>query len=243
MEVKSGVVLDENYNLDNIASDGYDAVFVGMGLPDAITDSNEKIDGLYDAIEFLSLAKKSGSLDLADKKVAVIGGGNTAMDVAVTAADLGARDVYVIYRRSFEQMPAWGAERDRAVEKGVHFQILTQQLGYNAEDGKLKSVKVCPTVLGEPDASGRRRPVGVKENAYDMQIDVAVEAIGQKSASDIDKMLPGVELEWGLVKTDNYQTSRKGVFAGGDIVRGASTVVAAVADGMKAARNIDEYLK
>ncbi|MFI4912082.1 MAG: FAD-dependent oxidoreductase [Sedimentisphaeraceae bacterium JB056] len=243
MEVKSGIVLDENYTIDDVAKEGYDAVFIGMGLPDAITASDDKVEDLYDAIEFLSLAKQEGALDLTDKTVAVIGGGNTAMDVAVTAADHNAKDVYVLYRRSFTQMPAWAAERDRATEKGVHFKILTQQLGYNAEDGKLKSVKVCPTVLGEPDASGRRRPIDVKENAYDMSIDVAVEAIGQKSPANLDKILPGIDLEWGLIKTDDFKTSKEGIFAGGDIVRGASTVVAAVADGMKAAAQIDQYLK
>ncbi len=242
MIVKSGITLDEDYNLDDIAKEGYDAVFIGMGLPEAITDSSEKVEGLYDAIEFLSLSKKKNALDLKGKKVAVIGGGNTAMDVAVTAAQLGARDVYLIYRRSFGQMPAWGAERQRAVENDVHFQILTQQLGYNDENGRLKSITVCPTELGEPDESGRRRPNPLKENAYEMNVDVAVEAIGQKTPASLDKMLPGVELEWGLVKTDNYQTSKKGVFAGGDIVRGASTVVAAVADGMRAAKSIDRFL-
>lgn len=244
MIIKSNTELSDKFNLDNIAAEGFDAIFVGMGLPEAIKDSTEKAEGLYDAIEFLSMTKKKGSLNLDGKKVGVIGGGNTAMDVAVSAKQLGAQDVYVIYRRSFEQMPAWGAERDRALDNGVHFLILTQQLSYNSQDGKIKSITVCPTRLGEPDSSGRRKPIAVEESQYKLDMDVIVESMGQKSSDQLEEILPGVELKWGLIKTtDGFATSREGVFAGGDITRGASTVVAAVADGMKAGRQINEYLQ
>ena len=126
----------------------------------------------------------------------------------------------------------------------MHFQILTQQLEYIAEDGKLAKIKVCPTVLAEPDSSGRRKPVAIDGGSYLMPFDIAVEAIGQKSPAELEKILPGVETQWGLIKADKdtCETARSDVFAGGDIVRGASTVVAAVADGMKAARNINEFL-
>ena len=142
-------------------------------------------------------------------------------------------------------MPAWSAERDRAMKEGVHFLILTQPLEFNSADGKLKSIKVCPTKLGEPDSSGRRRPEPVESSAYELEMDIVVEAIGQKSPEEIKKILPGVELTNGLIQTkeDTLSTSRPGVFAGGDIVRGASTVVAAVTDGMKAAKEINEFLK
>jgi NADPH-dependent glutamate synthase beta subunit-like oxidoreductase len=196
-------------------------------------------------MEFLAAAKERGRLDLAGRSVAVIGGGNTAMDVATTARQLGAGDVYVIYRRSFKEMPAWSRERDRAMSQGVHFLILTQPLEYIRRDGKLTGIKLCPTKLGEPDASGRRRPEAVRSSAYELDMDVVVEAIGQKSPEQLEKTLPGVQFKDGLIQTKGGRTatSRPGVFAGGDLVRGPSTVVAAVADGVKAAKEMNEFLK
>jgi glutamate synthase (NADPH/NADH) small chain len=175
----------------------------------------------------------------------VIGGGNTAMDAAITAKQLGAKDVYVIYRRSFKEMPAWSAERDKAINEGVHFLILTQPTGFCSANGKLTGIKVCPTRLGEPDSSGRRSPTPVESSAYELEMDVVIEAIGQAPPEHIGEILPGVELKNGLIRTEpgTPATSRPGVFAGGDLVRGASTVVAAVADGMTAAYEINEFLK
>jgi glutamate synthase (NADPH/NADH) small chain len=166
------------------------------------------------------------------------------MDVATTAGRLGARDVYVIYRRSFKEMPAWSGERDRAIEEGVHFLILTQPVGFNSTNGKLTGVKVCPTKLGEPDRSGRRRPETVESSAYVLDMDIVVEAIGQEPFENIGEILPGVELTAGLIRTNEgtQATSRPGVYAGGDLVRGASTVVAAVADGLVAANEMNELL-
>ncbi len=247
MILRLGSELNTEFNLDNIIEENFDAVFIGMGLPKSvgIGGGQEDIKGLYNAMEFLSSAKKPGLLDVENKRVAVTGGGNTAMDVAVTAKQLGARDVYVIYRRSFKEMPAWDSDRDRAMNEGVHFLILTQPLKYNSRKGKLTSITVCPTRLGEPDASGRRKPQNVETSAYELDMDIAVEAIGQQSPEQIESILPRVELEKGLIRTGpgSSATSRPGVFAGGDLVRGASTVVAAVADGMKAAGEIDEFLK
>ncbi len=240
-----GKELNTDFNLDTIVGEGFDAVFIGMGLPKSVGISNENIDGLWNAMEFLAAAKEPDRLDLAGKRVAAIGGGNTAVDVAVTARRLGARDVYVIYRRSFEEMPAWDAERDRALNVGVHFLILTQPIGFLSQDGKLTAITVCPTKLGGPDASGRRRPQPVESSAYDLDMDIVVEAIGQGSAEEINKILPGVELRAGLIRTkeNSLATSRPGVFAGGDLVRGPSTVVAAVADGMAAAKEIEQFLQ
>jgi len=196
-------------------------------------------------MDFLSAAKKPGMLNLKDQTVAAIGGGNTAMDVATTAKRLGAKDVYIIYRRSFKEMPAWSAERDRAINEGVHFLILTQPIGFNSTNGKLTGIKVCPTRLGELDKSGRRRPEPIESSAYVLDIDIVVEAIGQEPPENISEILPGVELENGLIRTQEgtLATSSPGVYTGGDLVRGASTVVAAVADGMAAANQIDEYLR
>ena len=247
MALRLGKGLNSKFNLDAIMAEGFDAGFVGMGLPESVgvSDEDGDIEGLWDALEFLSAAKGPGKPDVAGKYVAVIGGGNTAMDVAVTTGELGAKDVYLIYRRSFKEMPAWDTERDTAMAKGVHFLILTQPIGYNSKNGRLTGIRLCPTRLGQPDASGRRRPEPVESSAYDLDIDIVVEAIGQKASKGIAQMLPGVELKNGLVQTRHASlaTSRAGVFAGGDLVRGASTVVAAVADGMRAAKEIDEFLK
>ncbi len=245
MLLRLGKGLDVDFNLDKIVEEGFNAVFIGMGLTESISLSDKDIEGLWNAMEFLSAAKRPSRLEIAGKRVAATGGGNTAMDVAVTAKRLGAKDVYVIYRRSFKEMPAWSSERDRAIKEGVHFLILTQPLGFNCSHGKLKSIKVCPTRLGEPDQSGRRRPEPIELSSYELEMDVVVEAIGQSSPEEISEILPGVELTNGLIRTKegSLATSRPGVFAGGDLVRGALTVVAAVADGMKAAKEINEFLR
>ncbi|MCK4292520.1 MAG: FAD-dependent oxidoreductase [Planctomycetes bacterium] len=247
MILRLGKELDAGFNLDTIMAEGFDAAFIGTGLPQSVSTSgeDERIEGLWSALEFLSAAREPVGPDVAGKSVAAIGGGNTAMDVAVAASELGARDVYIIYRRSFKEMPAWGSERDRAMKAGVHFLILTQPIGFNCENGKLTGIRVCPTRLGQPDASGRRRPEPAKSSAYDLDMDIVVEAIGQGSPKEIGEILPGVELQNGLIQTPEgtAATSREGVFAGGDLVRGASTVVAAVADGMAAAKEIGEFLK
>ena len=246
MILRLGKELNTSFNLDNILDDGFDAVFIGMGLPNSVSigGKNGDIDGLWNAMDFLSTARKPGELNLKGQTVAAIGGGNTAMDVATTARRLGARDVYVIYRRSFKEMPAWSGERDRAIEEGVHFLILTQPVGFNCTDGKLKGIKVCPTRLGEPDKSGRRRPETVESSVYVLDMDIVVEAIGQEPLENIGEILPGVDLKDGLIRTSEgtLATSRPGVYAGGDLVRGASTVVAAVADGMAAANEMNEFL-
>jgi 2,4-dienoyl-CoA reductase (NADPH2) len=240
-----GKKLDASFNLDTIMAEGFDAAFIGIGLSSSVSIIKREVDGLWSALDFLLKAKKPGELDVKGKSVAVTGGGNTAIDVAVTAKQLGAKDVYIIYRRSFEEMPAWKAERDQALNEGVHFLILTQLLDVNYKDRKLIGIKVCPTKLGEPDETGRRRPQLIKSSTYELDMDIVVEAIGQMPPDEISKILPGVELENGLIQTkkDSLATSRPRVFAGGDLVRGASTVVAAVADGMRAAKEIDEYLK
>ena len=245
MILRLGKELNANFNLDNIMDEGFDGLFIGMGLVKSVSIGDNAIDGVYSSMEFLSAAKESEKLNLVGKAVAAIGGGNTAMDVAVTAKQLGAKDVYVIYRRSFKEMPAWIAELERAIDEGVHFLILNQPLEYISANGKLTSIKVCPTRLGEPDASARRRPEPIESSAYELDMDVVVEAIGQSPPEKISEILPGVKLAKGLIETKegSLATSRAGVFAGGDLVRGASTVVAAVADGMKAAEEIDEFLK
>jgi len=241
-KIESGKELNKGFTLESVMSKGFDACFIGLGLSKAISSSQTKADGIWDAIEFLNSAKK-GKLNLAGKRVAVIGGGNTAMDAACMAKRLGARDVYVIYRRSFGEMPAWPGELERALAAGIHFLILTQQLEYETRDGKLTAIKLCPTELGLPDKSGRRKPVALKDITYVLDFDVVIEAIGQQAPVDIGNALCGIDMVDGFIKiNEHFQTNRANVFAGGDIVRGASTVVAAVSDGMKAAEHINKFL-
>jgi len=246
MILRFGTELTASYNLDAVLSESFDAVFIGMGLPKAVSSEIEpaNCEGLWNALDFLTAARQH-KLDVKGKRVGIIGGGNTAMDCAVTAKWEGAKDVYVIYRRSFAEMPAWSSERDRAMNEGVHFLILTQPVGFSTKDGKLVGIKVCPTILGDPDFSGRRKPEPVRSSTYELDMDVVVEAIGQKSPQQLAKILPGVELVKGLIKTtgNSFRTSREKVFAGGDLIHGAATVVRAVADGMAAAKEIDKFLK
>jgi NADPH-dependent glutamate synthase beta subunit-like oxidoreductase len=142
-------------------------------------------------------------------------------------------------------MPAWSAERDRAVMEGVHFLILTQPIEYVSRNGTLTGIKVCPTRLGAPDHTARRQPEPVTSSAYELDMDIVVEAVGQAAADNIQQALPGVDMDRGLIRTkgDTLATSRPAVFAGGDLVRGPSTVVAAVADGIKAAGQINQFLR
>ena len=244
LSVETEHALSEDYNLNNILEQGYDAAFIATGLPEPVTVQEHPEHGVWDGLAFLRTAKDNG-LDLTGQEVVVVGGGNTAMDVAVSARRCGAKDVYMLYRRSFDQMPAWASERDRALEEGVHIMVLSQPLEYLEEEGELKGVKVCPTRLGEPDESDRRSPEPQPGSSYVLDVDVAVEAVGQTLPANMDAMLPGVKIEDGLVrvKSGTLETYRAGVFAGGDIVRGPSTVVAAVSDGMRAAGEIDEYVR
>lgn len=236
--------LAKDFTLEDVMSQGFDATFIGVGLPRSMTTAGKRLMGVWTALDFLRESKEEQGLDLSGQSVAVLGGGNTALDAAVTAKRLGAQDVYVIYRRSFEQMPAWPGERDEAMKAGVHFLILTDPMEYIGTDGRLTALKLCPTKLGDADASGRRAPKLLTESAYNLPVDMVIEAIGQKSPEDMPELLQGVEMKKGhvVVEAGTHKTTRDAVYAGGDIVHGASTVVAAVADGMRAAKEIDEYL-
>lgn len=245
MITKLGTQLNADFNLDNLMARSFDAVFIGAGLSESVATISEKLEGLYSATDFLAAARSRTLPPLAGKSVAVIGGGNTAVDAAVTARQNDAQDVYLIYRRSFQQMPAWTAERNAALDNGIHLLVLTQVLGIKSSDGRVTAVTLCPTKLAEPDPSGRRRPVNIESSAYDLDMDIVIEAIGQKAQTGLECILPGVDIKDGLVRLrcGSFSTSRSGVFAGGDIARGPATVVAAVADGMNAAKEIDLFLK
>ena len=235
--------LSHDRALDDLLCE-YDAVFLGIGLAECPSIAEVRPPGVEDAIAFLKYARAGEAT--VPERVAVLGGGNTAMDAAVQAASLGARDVYLVYRRSFAEMPAWPAERDEALNLGVHFLLLTHPLGYEFDDqGKLRGTRIARTVLGEPDSSGRRRPVIVPGSESVLEVDLVLEALGQEMPAGMEALLPEVELTADrLIKIDERgRTSRPGVYAGGDIVNGGSTVVQAVAEGMRAAEAIDADLR
>lgn len=222
----------------------YDAVFLGLGLGGSPGIAADPPAGVEDAVGFLERAKREGAQ--VPERVAVLGGGNTAMDAAATAVACGARDVYLVYRRSFAQMPAWPTERDEALAVGVHFLILCQPLGYVADKtGRVTGVRIARTVLGDPDASGRRRPIVAPDSESVLAVEMVLEALGQELPEGIEKLMHGIELtENRLVKTDEAgRTSRPGVFSGGDMTNGGATAVQAVAEGMRAAEAIDHFLR
>ncbi len=239
----AGRALGRDLTLDELTRD-FDAVFLAPGLGGGVS-LGTPVEGVMDALDFLAQAKR-GLIDHTPASVAVIGGGNTAMDAACTARRLGARDVYLLYRRSFTELPAWPAERDHALQLGVHFLILSQPTGYAADAaGRVTGVKVVRTELGDPDASGRRAPRAVPGSENVLAAGLVVEAIGQRVPDEMRQALNGVELtREGLVKTkpDSAATTRPGVYAGGDVVNGGTTAVRGVAEGMKAAEEINRLL-
>jgi NADPH-dependent glutamate synthase beta subunit-like oxidoreductase len=242
VEVEFGRALGEDVALDDLRRD-HDAVLIAVGL--SKSSSLGKADGVVDALAFLRQAK-DGSLASVPDKVAVLGGGNTGVDAAVTARNLGATDVYLVYRRSFGEMPAWPKERDEALVSGVHLMLLTQPVGYEIDrDGKLTGLRVQRTELGAPDDSGRRRPVPVEGSESVLNVGLVVEALGQGVSDALREALKGVAFtKRGLIETVNGSsaTSVDGVFAAGDLVNGGTTAVQGISEGMQAAEEIDACL-
>jgi NADPH-dependent glutamate synthase beta subunit-like oxidoreductase len=237
---------------EDLLKQGFGAVFLAPGLwaAEAVDPKAASMPGVFSSVDYLS-ALRDGRIQamaerIAGRTVAVIGGGSVAMDCVESAAKLGARDVYLVYRRSYAQMPAEPDERVEAQEAGVHFLLLNQPLGYVAGRGRrLKGLKLMRTRLGAPDASGRRSPQPVRGSQWVLDCDVAIEAIGNRPAAESPDWYPRVKLTGdNLIKVNpkTGRTSVKGIFAGGDIVRGPALVVQAVADGKTAARAIHRYL-
>jgi NADPH-dependent glutamate synthase beta subunit-like oxidoreductase len=234
-----------------LLADGFQAVFLSPGLWSAarLKPHNRKIQGLYTSVEFLQALREErfGELggQVAGKTVAVIGGGSVAMDCVESSIKLGARDVYLVYRRSYAQMPAEEDERQEALRLGVHFLLLNQPVDYLSEGERIRGLKLVRTRLGEPDGSGRRRPVEIKGSEWELPADVVVEAIGNKTDESVD-WSEGLEVNARqLIVADpkTGATKIEGIYAGGDIVRGPALVVEAVQDGKVAARSIIEALR
>lgn len=248
--VGSGVTIDELFKND------YKAIFIGTGagLPQFMGIQGENLAGVYSANEFLTRVNLMKAYLFPEydtpvkrgKNVAVIGGGNVAMDSARTALRLGAKHVYLIYRRSRQEMPAREEEIIRAEEEGIDFNLLTNPVKYLGDDkGFVKEVECLKMELGEPDSSGRRRPCPIEGSNFKIPVDQVVVAIGTTPNPVLIHSNPGLETKkrGEIIASENGETSLKGIYAGGDIVTGAATVITAMGAGKKAASAINEFLK
>jgi len=256
-KIEVNTIIGQTMTMDDLFEEGYEAIFIGTGagLPYFLGIPGENLNGIYSANEFLTrnnlmkayrFPEYDTPIRLADK-VAVIGGGNVAMDSARVAKRLGAEHVYLVYRRSRTELPAREEEVVNAEEEGIEFNLLTNPARFIGDDkGWLRSMECIRMELGEPDASGRRRPVPIKGSEFTMEVEVAVIAIGQGPNPLLTQSVKDLELtKWGNIVADpeTGKTSKKGVFAGGDIVTGAATVILAMGAGKKAAVAIDKYLQ
>lgn len=264
VDVETNVVVGKTITIDELFGDGYEAVFVGSGagLPRFMGIPGESLKGVYSANEFLTRSnlmkaykEDSQTPILHGKNVAVVGGGNVAMDAARTALRLGADNVYIVYRRSMDELPARKEEVEHAQEEGIKFEILrnpVELIGYNNPDdrrdpknGSVTGMKVIKCELGEPDEKGRRRPVEVAGSEYVIDVDCVIMSIGTSPNPLIKNTTAGLEVNRHggiIVEEETGKTSKEGVYAGGDAVTGAATVILAMGAGKTAAKAIDEYL-
>ncbi len=264
VDVETNMVIGKTLTVDELFDMGYEAVFIGSGagLPNFMGIEGESLNGVYSANEFLTRSNlmkayqdDSTTPILKAKNVAVVGGGNVAMDAARTALRLGAEHVYVVYRRGLEELPARKEEVEHAMEEGIEFKVLnnpTKILGYNNPDDKRdpKNGTVCgieciKMELGEPDASGRRRPTAVAGSEFTLDVDCVIMSIGTSPNPLIKSTTPGIEVtKWGgiIVTEETGETTRENVYAGGDAVTGAATVILAMGAGKTAAAAIDAKL-
>ncbi|MCH5203980.1 MAG: NADPH-dependent glutamate synthase [Oscillospiraceae bacterium] len=255
VKIETNVVIGKTIEVDELFEQGYEAVFIGSGagLPRFMNIPGENLKGVYSANEFLTRvnlmkAYKEGS-DTPIKKntnVAVVGGGNVAMDAARCAKRLGAENVYIVYRRGLEEMPARKEEVEHAMEEGIIFKTLNNPVELIGDEHKfVTGMKCIEMELGEPDASGRRRPVEKKGSEFVIDVDCVVMSIGTSPNPLIRNTTKGLETNKHgcFIADDVGQTSREGVFAGGDAVTGAATVILAMGAGKTAAKAMDEYIK
>ena len=264
VEIKTNVVIGKTLTVDELFEDGFDAVFIasGAGLPRFMGIPGESLKGVYSANEFLTRSNlmKAYSNDSTtpikkNGKVAVVGGGNVAMDAARTALRLGAEKVYIVYRRSMAELPARREEIEHALEEGIEFLTLNNPiriLGIETEDkrdirnGCVKGIECIKMELGDPDERGRRRPIPVPDSEFVLDVDTVIMSIGTSPNPLIKVTTEGLEVNRHggiIVEESTGATSKKGVYAGGDAVTGAATVISAMGAGKVAAKAIDEYLK
>ena len=263
VKIETNVVIGKTLTVDELFDMGFEAVFIGSGagLPNFMDIPGEGLKGVYSANEFLTRSNLMKAYRehphtpiMKGGRVAVVGGGNVAMDAARTALRLGAEKVYLVYRRSMEELPARKEEVEHAQEEGVDFHLLcnpTEILGWsNPEDprdpknGFVRGIRCVRMELGEPDASGRRRPVPVEGSEFELDVTTVIMAIGTSPNPLIKQTTEGLEVNrrGGIVIQENGLTSRERVYAGGDAVTGAATVISAMGAGKVAAKAIDEAL-
>ena len=259
VEFQANTVIGVAYSIDELLEEeGFDAVFIGVGagLPNFMNIPGENLVGVYSANEFLTRVNLMKAyqfpkydtpvINCQEKHVAVIGGGNTALDSARVALRLGAKKSSILYRRTEQEMPARLEEIEHAKEEGVIFQFLNSPIAYLGDDRDwLQRIRLVKMELGEPDASGRRLPVPIKDSEYEIPADLVIVAIGNGSNPIIEKTTDSLEFNrWGniVVDEETMGTSKPGVYAGGDIVTGGATVILAMGAGRKAARSINAYL-
>ena len=253
--IETNVVVGKTESVDDLFEDGFEAVFIGSGagLPSFMNIPGENLDGVYSANEFLTRVNLMKAY-LPDsptpirnvKRVAVVGGGNVAMDAARCAKRLGAEEVYIVYRRSDAELPARAEEVEHAKEEGIIFKTLTNPVSILAGESKsVSTIRCLQMELGEPDESGRRRPVEVQGSEFDIPVDTVVMSIGTSPNPLIKATTNGLETtrKGGIVADDGGKTTREGVYAGGDAVTGSATVILAMGAGKEAANSIDEYIK
>lgn len=256
VKIETNVIVGRSMTIDELMEDGYGAVFVGSGagLPRFLNIPGENLLGVYSANEFLTRVNLMKGYKFPEtptpvkigKRVAVVGAGNVAMDAARTAKRLGALEVYIVYRRSEEEAPARLEELHHAKEEGIIFKFLNNPAQIiSDEDGWVSGLEVVKQELGEADASGRRSPVAVEGSNYVIDVETVIIAIGQSPNPLIRQTTPGLDTQrWGgiIVDEDTMKTSKEGVYAGGDTVTGAATVILAMGAGKTAAKAIDTYL-
>lgn len=255
VEVKTNMVIGRVLSVDELFEMGYKAVFIGSGagLPSFMGIEGEDLIGVYSANEYLTRTNlmKAYLEDydtpiIKSKSVAVVGGGNVAMDAARCAKRLGAENVYIVYRRGMEEIPARKEEVHHAMEEGIIFKTLNNPVKIlGDENGRVRAMECIEMELGEPDASGRRRPIAKEGSNFELPVDTVIMSIGTTPNPLIRSTTPGLDTNKRgclIVNEDTMQTTREGVYAGGDAVTGAATVILAMGAGKQAAQSIDEYL-
>jgi NADPH-dependent glutamate synthase beta subunit-like oxidoreductase len=245
-EIKTNKALGRDFTLEDLKKQGFDAVYLGIGAWQSLKlgVANEDAKGVYGAIEFLEKANTNQNLGKLGK-VVVIGGGHAALDATRTAVRLNAESVTLIYRRTRDEMPVSEEELEEAEQEGIAVKYLVAPMEFVAERGGLKAVRCMNMALGEFDKSGRRRPVAVEESKFDLPADTAIVAIGQQTEEEAFRGDGAVQRNRNkTVRADRYTcaTSVPYIFAGGDSVRGPSSVLEAIGDGRKAAVFIDQYI-
>ena len=255
VKVETNVIVGRTIEVDELFAMGYEAIFIGSGagLPNFMNIPGENLKGVYSANEFLTRVNlmkaylPGSDTPIKDSKnVAIVGGGNVAMDAARSAKRLGAENVYIVYRRGMEELPARKEEVEHAEEEGIIFKTLTNPVEVLGDEHKfVTGIKCVEMELGEPDASGRRRPMVKPNSEFVLDVDCVIMSIGTSPNPLIRNTTKGLETnKWGcFIADENGLTSREGVYAGGDAVTGAATVILAMGAGKTAAKAMDEYIK